>query len=77
MVKLKDDERIDYLISDEKMPIIQSPTVFAYSLDAVLLAKFVHVPIQKGHILDLGTGNGVIPLILSGRTNAHITGLAT
>lgn len=75
MVKLKDDERIDYLISDEKMPIIQSPTVFAYSLDAVLLAKFVHVPIQKGHILDLGTGNGVIPLILSGRTNAHITGL--
>lgn len=75
MVKLKDDERIDYLISNDKIPIIQSPSVFAYSLDAVLLANFVYVPIKKGHILDLGTGNGVIPLLLSGRSNALITGL--
>lgn len=75
MVKLNDDERMDYLISNDKMPIIQSPTVFSYSLDAVLLANFVYVPIKKGYILDLGTGNGVIPLLLSNRTNAMITGL--
>lgn len=75
MVNLQDDERVDQLVSQEHMPIIQSPTVFSYSLDAVLLADFVYVPIRKGDILDLGTGNGVIPLLLSGRTEAHITGL--
>lgn len=75
MVSLYEDERIDRLISKEEMPIIQSPTVFSYSLDALLLADFVHLPIQKGNILDLGTGNGVIPLLLSNRTKAQITGL--
>src|SRR5699024_282415 len=57
------------------MPIIQSSTVFSYSLDAVLLADFVYVPIRRGNILDMGTGNGVIPLLLSKRTNASIVGL--
>jgi len=75
VVNIYDDERMDRLVSAEHMPIIQSPTVFSYSLDAVLLAHFVYVPIRKGHILDLGTGNGVIPLLLSERTNAKIIGL--
>lgn len=75
VVTLHDDERLDYLISDEKMQIIQSPTIFSYSLDAVLLAHFTYVPIQKGNILDLCTGNGIIPLLLSKRTAGHITGL--
>lgn len=75
MVNLYDDERIDRLVSADHMPIIQSPTVFSYSLDAVLLAHFVYVPIRRGNILDLGTGNGVIPLLLSERTNASIIGL--
>lgn len=75
VVKLYDDERIDRLVSYEQMPIIQSPTVFSYSLDAVLLANFVYVPIQRGNILDIGTGNGVIPLLLSNRTKATVIGL--
>lgn len=75
MVNLYDDERIDRLVSAKHMPIIQSSTVFSYSLDAVLLADFVYVPIRRGNILDLGTGNGVIPLLLSERTNASIVGL--
>lgn len=75
MVTLYDDERIDRLMTGREMPIIQSPSVFSYSLDAVLLANFVYVPIQKGNILDLGTGNGVIPLLLSERTRAKLVGL--
>ncbi len=63
MVELIGDERLDYLLA-EKMKIIQSPSVFSFSLDAVLLAKFVYVPIQKGNLLDLCSGNGVIPLFL-------------
>ncbi|TRM11098.1 tRNA1(Val) (adenine(37)-N6)-methyltransferase [Lentibacillus cibarius] len=75
MVALNDDERIDYLLAEDHMHIIQSSEVFSFSLDAVLLAHFAYVPIKKGHILDLCTGNGVIPLLLSRRTNASIVGV--
>ncbi|GGE84508.1 tRNA1(Val) (adenine(37)-N6)-methyltransferase [Priestia taiwanensis] len=74
MEKLYDDERLDYLLGEE-LRIIQSPSVFSFSLDAVLLAKFAYVPISKGRILDLCTGNAVIPLLLSTRTKATITGV--
>lgn len=75
MVKLTEDERLDYLLADDSMKIIQSPTAFSFSLDAVLLAHFANLPIKKGRILDLCTGNGVIPLLLSRRTKASITGV--
>src|SRR5699024_12446712 len=68
-------ERLDYLLADDSMEIIQSPSVFSFSLDAVLLAHFTYVPIKRGRILDLCTGNGVIPLLLSRRSHAHISGI--
>ena len=74
MVQLYDDERLDHLLA-ENLRIIQSPSVFAFSLDTVLLARFVYVPIQKGKIIDLCTGNGVIPLLLSRRSKAEVTGV--
>lgn len=74
MINLKDDERLDYLLA-ENLRIIQSPSVFAFSLDAVLLARFVYVPIQKGSLIDLCSGNGVIPLFLSTRTKGNIIGV--
>ncbi|HZG73896.1 MAG TPA: tRNA1(Val) (adenine(37)-N6)-methyltransferase [Chondromyces sp.] len=74
MVELKEDERLDYLLAED-LKIIQSPSVFAFSLDAVLLAKFTYVPIQKGKLVDLCSGNGIIPLLLSTRTNGQIIGV--
>ena len=74
MVELYDDERLDYLLNED-IRIIQSPSVFSFSLDAVLLAKFAYMPIQKGQIVDLCTGNGVIPLLLSMRTKGKIIGI--
>ncbi|MFS0865373.1 tRNA1(Val) (adenine(37)-N6)-methyltransferase [Fredinandcohnia sp. 179-A 10B2 NHS] len=74
MTELHNDERLDHLLA-ENLRIIQSPSVFAFSLDTVLLARFVYVPIQKGTIIDLCTGNGVIPLLLSQRTKGTITGV--
>lgn len=71
---LKDDERLDYLLAED-LRIIQSPSVFSFSLDAVLLSRFVSVPIQQGKIVDLCSGNGVIPLFLSARTKAKIIGV--
>ncbi|GEN55363.1 tRNA1(Val) (adenine(37)-N6)-methyltransferase [Halobacillus faecis] len=75
MVQLYGDERIDFLLAKEDMRIIQSPSVFAFSLDAVLLADFTYVPKTRGKILDLCTGNGVVPLFLSTRSNVPITGV--
>ncbi|MFD2923438.1 tRNA1(Val) (adenine(37)-N6)-methyltransferase [Halobacillus naozhouensis] len=75
MVVLKGDERIDFLLAEENMRIIQSKEVFAFSIDAVLLARFTSVPITRGKILDLCTGNGVIPLFLSRRSQVKITGV--
>lgn len=71
---LKDDERLDYLLAED-LRIIQSPSVFSFSLDAVLLSKFTYVPFKRGKIVDLCTGNGVIPLFLSARTKAEIIGV--
>lgn len=74
MVNLKGDERLDFLLAED-LRIIQSPSVFAFSLDAVLLARFVYVPIQKGKLIDLCSGNAVIPLFLSTRTKGAIMGV--
>lgn len=71
---LTDDERLDYLLA-ENLRIIQSPSVFSFSLDAVLLARFAYVPKKRGKIVDLCTGNGAIPLFLSARTESRITGV--
>ncbi|WP_332650530.1 tRNA1(Val) (adenine(37)-N6)-methyltransferase [Lysinibacillus sp. 54212] len=70
---LKDDERLDYLLAED-LRIIQSPSVFSFSLDAVLLSRFVSVP-KRGSVVDLCSGNGVIPLFLSARTKAKIIGV--
>jgi tRNA1(Val) A37 N6-methylase TrmN6 len=74
MGTLQKDERIDYLVHQD-LKIIQSPTVFSFSLDAVLLSRFAWVPVQKGRIIDLCSGNGAVALLLSKRSNADITGV--
>lgn len=70
---LLEGERLDDLLT-HAYKIIQSKEVFSFSLDAVLLARFAGIP-KKGRILDLCTGNGVIPLLLSTRTDAAIEGV--
>ncbi|MBC1473990.1 tRNA1(Val) (adenine(37)-N6)-methyltransferase [Listeria grandensis] len=69
------DERLDHLLAED-LRIIQSPSVFSFSLDAVLLARFSYIPYQKGgRIIDLCSGNGIIPLLISSRTKVPITGV--
>lgn len=71
-MQLYGDERLDYLYTDESMQIIQSPSVFSYSIDAVLLAHFSQLPKKRGKILDLCSGNGVVPLLMSRYTERPI-----
>jgi tRNA1(Val) A37 N6-methylase TrmN6 len=69
-VILQPNERIDDLLTED-LRIIQSDEVFSFSMDAVLLARFCNVPL-RGRILDLCSGNGVVPLLLTTRTKAFI-----
>ncbi|NLT95140.1 MAG: tRNA1(Val) (adenine(37)-N6)-methyltransferase [Clostridia bacterium] len=74
MSNFRDTETIDDLILGG-LRVIQKTGGFRFSLDAVLLAHFVAV--KDGYkIIDLGTGTGVIPLILTTRArNLEITGV--
>lgn len=72
--ELKSGERLDDLQRNH-LKIIQNPEKFCFGMDAVLLSGFAKVkPGEK--VLDLGTGTGIIPLLLSAKTKAgHLTGL--
>lgn len=74
MPKLK-IEILNDLLGYEGLKIIQRPDIFNFSLDSTLLASFVTINKQDKQIIDLGCGNGYIPLFLTLRTNAHIIGV--
>lgn len=57
------------------MKIVQDTEMFSFSLDSVLLPHFVTLNKNINNILDIGCGNGPIPLILSTRTNSKIMGV--
>lgn len=52
--------------------IYQDDNFFKFSLDGVLLANFVSLKLTTKNIIDIGTGTGIIPLLLSLRTNKKI-----
>lgn len=73
-VVLKEQERIDEL-QRNGYRIIQHTGKFCFGMDAVLLSGFVRAK-EGERILDLGTGTGIIPILLEAKTKAaHLTGL--
>lgn len=71
---LKPDERIDDL-ERNGYKIIQSPNKFCFGMDAVLLSGFADVKSGE-HALDIGTGTGIIPILLEAKTKGeHFTGI--
>ncbi|MGO3170833.1 MAG: tRNA1(Val) (adenine(37)-N6)-methyltransferase [Bavariicoccus seileri] len=70
---LKDGERVDQL-RQEGIGIIQHPEVFAFSMDAVLLAYFAKPPRQqRAKLVDLCAGNGAVAFLLRHKVIAPIT----
>lgn len=67
-VKLLENERIDDL-QFEGLKIIQSTDGFCFGIDAVLLSNFCKVK-KNSKLIDLGTGTGIIPILLAGKSNA-------
>ena len=73
-IKLGPDERLDDL-QRNGYKLIQNSKIFCFGMDAVLLCAFSRVE-EGERVLDLCTGNGVIPILLKGRTKGgHFTGL--
>lgn len=68
---IKDGERLDE-IGFGGLKLIQKPQDFCYGVDAVLLADFAaSTAKKKTAIIDLGTGTGIVPVILSHKTSAE------
>lgn len=73
-IDLKENERIDDLQRNH-LRIIQKTDGFCFGMDAVLLSGFAAVKPGE-RVLDLGTGTGIIPILLSSKTEGeHFTGL--
>ncbi|MDF2699677.1 MAG: yfiC [Haloplasmataceae bacterium] len=72
---LKENEVLNDLLGYDHLKIIQRPDMFNFSLDSTLLANFVTINKNVKKIVDLGTGNGPIPMFLSLRTKAKIIGV--
>lgn len=73
-IEIKEGERLDDL-QRNGYQIIQDARRFCFGMDAVLLAGFAKVK-PKEKVLDLGTGTGIIPILLCGRTKGEsFTGL--
>lgn len=73
-MNLSENERLENLGLGD-LQLIQDKTQFCFGVDAVLLASFARVKLH-GRALDLGCGNGIIPILLSHKTRAsYIAGL--
>lgn len=73
-VTLCENERLDELHRNG-YKIIQDKGRFCFGMDAVLLSGFARVK-QGEKVLDLGTGTGIIPILLEAKTDGeHFTGL--
>lgn len=71
---LKEKERLDTLQRNGYV-IIQNPEKFCFGMDAVLLSGFAKAG-TGSRVLDLGTGTGIIPILMEAKTKAlHLTGL--
>ena len=68
-MNLKENERIDDL-EFKGLKIIQNKSGFCFGIDSVLLSDFAKNIRNNAKVIDLGTGTGIINLLLSGKTKA-------
>lgn len=68
-VNIMENERVDDL-QCKGLKIIQNAEGFCFGVDAVLLANFAEVK-RNQRVIDLGTGTGIIPILIAGKTEAR------
>ena len=67
--ELREHERLDDLQRDG-LSIIQNPEQFCFGIDATLLSGFAKAKPGE-RVIDLGTGNGIVPILLSAKTQGE------
>lgn len=79
MVNIRNTVRMNKLLNDlydyPNMKIYQYDTGFKFSLDSILLAELVTFHKHDKTLLDLCTGNAVIPLVLSTKSSISMFGI--
>ena len=68
-MELKENERIDDLELNN-LKIIQNKNGFCFGMDSVLLSDFAKNIKSNTKVIDLGTGTGILPILLSAKTRA-------
>ena len=69
-MNLKENERIDDL-QYKGLKIIQDKTAFCFGIDSVLLSDFAKEIKNNSKVADLGTGNGIVGLLLCKKTKLN------
>ena len=68
-IELKENEKIDDLELNN-LKIIQNKDWFCFGMDSVILSNFAKNIKNNSNVIDLGTGTGILPILLSQKTNA-------
>lgn len=68
-IKINENERLDDL-QIKGLKIIQNPEKFCFGVDAVLLSDFAKTK-PGAKVLDLGTGTGIVPILMAAKTEAE------
>jgi len=75
VIDVRKDVVINELLKFNSLKIVQNKNYFNFSLDSILLPSIVSLNKSTKKIMDLGTGNAPIPLILITKTDAKIYGV--
>ena len=70
IMNLRENERIDDL-QYKGLKIIQDKTAFCFGIDSVLLSDFAKEIKNNSKVADLGTGNGIVGLLLCKKTKLN------
>ena len=68
-------EVLNDILGYKNRKIFQDTDCFSFSLDSIMMANFATIRLKDKRIIDLGCGNGVIPLIMSLRCDKKIIGV--
>lgn len=67
-IEIKDDERLDEL-NYKGLKILQKKDGFCFGMDSVLIANFAKISRKNAIVSDLGTGTGIISILVAGKQN--------
>lgn len=67
-IEIMDDERLDDL-NCKNLKILQKKNGFCFGMDSVLIANFAKISRKNAIVADLGTGTGIISILVAGKQN--------